>query len=303
MGKQNFKFFSLPKLKEIYKTVAHGLLINHEITAIYYSKYHQFLYTADSLGYVKKWKIEMSDDFQLAAINIYRCHLDEIYHLFDCMNGKFVVTTGYDMCVRVWNSPDFRSVGFFSDESSWNIHDKSTWAKENPFECDPYHFKDDKKSSENITHYLSFLPSLNQTPNDRSHNNIFQSSTLQSEINSFEGPLDSEKYLNFITDFFNNEYIPAERLKTHENKEDSLPMAEITPIKIPNEMHPQDTIDHIKAILAKPKMLINRTKGEESKKSARRSPIPMPILPNSILPKKRRTLPRIAMLTPITKHK
>lgn len=122
---------------------AHGLIVSHSLSAIAVDEVNQFLYTADTYGYVKKWAIEepVKGELNIKGLTIERCHGDEISHLTLIYDGKYLATTGVDMCVRLWETDTFTFVGIFTEESKWSLGDPYTYAKRSTkFEKDPRHF-------------------------------------------------------------------------------------------------------------------------------------------------------------------
>lgn len=131
----------LPRLNIIESFSAHSIVKQHSLSSIEFNDYSNILYTADTYGYVKRWQVTISEtEINLEEAGICRCHNDEITHISVIRRGEFVVTTGIDMCVRVWKADTFDYVGFFSDKSEWNIFDNNTWINETPFERDTNHF-------------------------------------------------------------------------------------------------------------------------------------------------------------------
>ena len=133
----------LPKLNITDTIAAHGIIVPHAISAMHCDVKRKFLYTADTLGYVKKWRLLINEENVLLDVcgSIVRCHNDEITTILAVHNGQFVVTCGIDMMVRVWSATTVELVGFFSDQSLWNIYDEETWARDSGFEVDPKHFE------------------------------------------------------------------------------------------------------------------------------------------------------------------
>lgn len=138
----NLHILSLPRLEGIKTLHAHDITVRHALTALTMDSNGEFLYSGDSLGYVKKWKIKkLGDTIGLEAVDIHRCHRDEITSLNIVKDGQVLVTCGTDMCVRLYDAGDFTYIGFFSDETKWNYNDKTTWISETPFIIDERHFK------------------------------------------------------------------------------------------------------------------------------------------------------------------
>ncbi|OHS95902.1 EF hand family protein [Tritrichomonas foetus] len=136
----NIHIFTIPKLELVDLIVsAHNLIVPYAITSI--DSYEDTFYSTDTFGYVKKWKIEgYPDHFKAAPVEIYRCHNIDIFAISVVMDGKFVVTTGADMNVKIFDAETFEYVGIFHYESNWDIFDKTTWAMKNNCEVETKHF-------------------------------------------------------------------------------------------------------------------------------------------------------------------
>ena len=132
----------VPKLPLISSMAGHGLVVSHSLSAITVDRDSKLLYTADTYGYVKKWAIEEDENHQvsLKGLMIERCHNEEISHLTLIYDGRFLATTGVDMCVRLWETDDFTYIGLFTEESKWSLGNPYTYAKTKKFEKDPKHF-------------------------------------------------------------------------------------------------------------------------------------------------------------------
>jgi WD40 repeat protein len=134
--------FSLPKLVLIHSFAAHAVLVPHALSAMASDDAHSFLFTADTLGYVKKWKVRLEHLCYLEGIGIWRCAHDEITTIIPIRDGRFLVLAGVDMDVRLWDAETFQCVGMLYEEHVWNLSDNQTWLGESPFEVGPNHFSD-----------------------------------------------------------------------------------------------------------------------------------------------------------------
>lgn len=145
---------SLPKLIILSTINAHKIIVQHSITVICTSVDDGMIFTADTLGYVKRWNCDNSksdpNNLILTESAIERCHSSEIRSLVLCYNNEFLASCGADQCVRIWKKDTFEYVGFFSDVSNWNLNDKKTWIGKSPFEIDEYHFEKKKTDEDQI---------------------------------------------------------------------------------------------------------------------------------------------------------
>lgn len=133
--------FSLPKLQCLVSQKAHQIIVNYSLTSM--DANEEYLYTADTFGYVKKWKMSYDQmlQFELEEIDIFRCHNDDIMSINLVMGGKFIVTCGIDMCVRIFEAENFEYVGLFNEESKpWNLEKKETWISKPPAVVELKHF-------------------------------------------------------------------------------------------------------------------------------------------------------------------
>jgi WD40 repeat protein len=103
---------------------------------------HSFLFTADTLGYVKKWKVRLEHLCYLEGVGIWRCAHDEITTIIPIRDGRFLVLAGVDMNVRLWDAETFQCVGMLYEEHVWNLSDAQTWLGDSPFEVGRDHFSD-----------------------------------------------------------------------------------------------------------------------------------------------------------------
>lgn len=290
-------------MKFITSIVIHEMKADQMICSMVYDPHHQFLYTADSLGYVGKSRVEFTPDISIHLLKLYRCALDTIQNIFYVQNGAFIITSAVDLCIRVWEGADFRSVGFFSEDSVWALHDKSTWAKENPFEPNPAHFDTNRSGPmSSIISRSSYHPRHSGGSNHLSPSSSFNENLQR--IDSFRPPnadpiFDAQSYMDYVDDFFQTELIrrPPKRF---EQRDEPLPAPEVTPITMPSVIHPMDTINECRTIAEKPLFTGDSSRSLPALQVARSTPLPIPRLPSTVLPKKKKGLPRIAMLTPIT---
>jgi hypothetical protein len=154
---------SVPKLTLIQSIQAHGITINHSISALAVDTENNLCYSADTLGYVKQWDIGFGT--VLADKTIIRCHNDEITAVVVFARGNFMATCGIDNNVRIWKLPEFQYVGFFSDESHWDLLKSATWVDQRPFETDQKHFLSlSKQGNVTLTRTIIDLPSPPESP-------------------------------------------------------------------------------------------------------------------------------------------
>ena len=140
----NILTFSIPKLSLLACENAHKTCVSSSLSCIVACK--KYLFTADTLGYVKQWELDPSSH-QIKGLQIQKCAREEITNLDVCRNGEFFVTTALDMCARLWHSGDLKYVGIFNNLCKWNTEDPSTWSKREPFLKDAKHFHSPKQTA------------------------------------------------------------------------------------------------------------------------------------------------------------
>jgi WD40 repeat protein len=132
--------FGLPRLGAIASLSAHCIVTRHAISALAADENSGLLFSGDTLGYVKKWRISVQPKFSFEPVTIVRCHQDEISALVLVNQGRFLVTCSSDRCVRLWQTEGMRYVGFFGSDKRWDIDNEATWSTEIVCEPDPIHF-------------------------------------------------------------------------------------------------------------------------------------------------------------------
>jgi hypothetical protein len=125
--------------------VAHGIDRLHAISAIVSEG--EVLFTGDTLGYVKKWKVRCDQHFELYEDQLFRAHNEQIEGLTMAAGGQFLATFASDMNVRLWFVETCEYIGTFHEENSWACNDQETWAKISPAEIDQRHFKETPRPS------------------------------------------------------------------------------------------------------------------------------------------------------------
>lgn len=130
--------FSLPKLNMLRKIDSHGITRKYSLTSLVADKENDFLYSSDTLGYVRKFKLSTLEPLQLT-----RCHLDDIVSLTLMNHGKHIVTTGVDKTIRLWDTETFGYYGIFYDfeKDSWSTDTEEIGPNQSPFQIDQQHFK------------------------------------------------------------------------------------------------------------------------------------------------------------------
>ena len=137
----------IPKFEEVISFQAHNITVRHSLTSIEIDKKNMLLYSADTLGYVKKWTLffnEKNGCYDVKDGSIFRCHRDEIISIALVKDGEFLATSSTDLCVRLFRTSDFSYVNYFSDETKWDLQNPQTWINEAPFIVDENHFKKGK---------------------------------------------------------------------------------------------------------------------------------------------------------------
>lgn len=176
-GSGNLHIYSLPKLIHI-RTIgnAHDIKKPYILSAIEIDHENGFLYTGDTFGYVKKWKLLFEPVFKIepylpGLLSLKRCSQEEINTILVVNHGNFIVTSSNDRIVRFWvTSPKQESegdvtlfyLGFFNDtnnnsnskKSGWDIFDIQSSIKKNPFEIDRKHFESDEIPTERLSGYI-----------------------------------------------------------------------------------------------------------------------------------------------------
>jgi WD40 repeat protein len=132
--------FLIPKLAPLQSILGHGLAIRHSLSAIGLDEFNSVLYTGDTFGYVKQWKIDVSNGIELQEIKIRRFHGEEIKSIVVLNNGAFIATVGADRCLRLWKAQSFEHVGVFTADSHWDINDNSTYDPKPPYDVEYEHF-------------------------------------------------------------------------------------------------------------------------------------------------------------------
>ena len=218
--------FSLGQLYRTNSISAHQIITNHSITSLAVSQDFKTMFSADTLGYIRKWSLneEISDTplrsfiFKLGLVGgeTYRCSNKEITSIQYVYDDKFIVTCGTDLYVRMWDSDTLDYVGFFSETSNWNIHDTSTWIGQSPFEKEEFHFK---KKEDKVRPQISFQIQHEESENDVLIHNRLHPSQKENEENlegngsnenNLDNPLDIESADNFneeTTNSFNLDLI------------------------------------------------------------------------------------------------
>lgn len=172
---------TLPKLNVIHTINAHKIIVQHSITAIATCAEDEMIFTADTLGYVKRWNCKIPEkdpcNLLLTESAIERCHESEIRNIILCYNNKFIATCGADQFVRLWKKETFEYVGFFSESSSWNLNDENTWIGKSPFEIEEEHFVHKKNVEiQSGLNESAKLTKVMKTSSDSNENLEFQSS-------------------------------------------------------------------------------------------------------------------------------
>lgn len=194
-GNGGLHVFSLPKLIRILKIPnAHGLKKPYILSAIEIDSINGFLYTGDTFGYVKKWKLSFDPVFKLEPYlpgfdSLKRCSNEEIKTILVIGNGRFIATECNDLTVRFWVTSINPSeeaelilgyLGFFSDinhsksknnsNTGWDVFNIESSLKNDPFHADPEHFKE--KSSTNIVKPLINQGNILQSPQIRLNDSV-----------------------------------------------------------------------------------------------------------------------------------
>jgi WD40 repeat protein len=138
--------FSLPTVQLLSSVEAHGITKEHSITAIAVSATKMF--TGDSLGYLRKWRVE--DRMTLIPGPLFRGHLAAIRSVVLTPDGNFLVSGGSDMNVRLFFAETCEYIGLFHQCNSWTLEDPTTWAGLPPADVDMSHFTEAKMPVEMI---------------------------------------------------------------------------------------------------------------------------------------------------------
>ena len=199
--------FALPTLEHRDSFFAQDLTVATSISALFYDEKTNFLFTGDSFGYVKQWKVTNdNDNLKFDKVGFWRLHRDEITSISTTDNG-FVITCGIDNCVRLW-SPEFDFVGLYTDESKWNIDDKETWVIEKPFDVDPKHFQRKQTMKSRIFSSIrsfSKLPMINKIESQLKlqNNEANNEETKQEQIH--EILMDPVQALKVLDNFYHSD--------------------------------------------------------------------------------------------------
>ena len=144
----NLYIYGIPKLKlETTISNAHTIYVQYSIIEIIASDDHQNVYTADTLGYVKKWKVEHDPVINIVPECFVRCANKGISTILLVDENRFLLTCSSDMCVRVWSTEnEMKYVGHFHEEGDkWDLEDDSSWVGESPFQVDSNHMTNPRK--------------------------------------------------------------------------------------------------------------------------------------------------------------
>jgi WD40 repeat protein len=140
-GDGNLYVLLIPKLTVV-RTIpgCQGISVPHSLSTIASDEIGHFLYTADTLGYVKKWKISTTHLGQLDPVGLTRIANDEITQILIIREGRFLIVAGTDMNVRIWHAETFQLVGALYEGREFSLSEPETWVSDNPFEPHPDHF-------------------------------------------------------------------------------------------------------------------------------------------------------------------
>lgn len=229
--------FTVPKLNLLDRVKAHGLIVQHSITAL--DSYNQeILLSGDTFGYVKKWtintKIEQCSEtatppnnrkpsfhvcktashfhyFSLMPIDIHRCHTVDILDIKIVNDGKFFATSGADMKTRLFSMESFEFVGLFHFDSNWNLNDKLTWEMKCPnTEIEQKHFS--QQQDKNINDTIAFV--FNDEKDDvedevihmtKSNSTLKDNQNLAEQADEDSVEFSAESTRNLIEDFITEE--------------------------------------------------------------------------------------------------
>jgi len=174
--------YSIPKLIH-YETLqnCHRIYTHYSLTSIAGDNDNHYVFSADTLGYVKKWRLQTSPRISLEDITIRRCCNDELTSVGLIRNNQLLVTCGFDMCVRIWDATNFDYLNFLHQGVQWSISNTDTWKIDCPFASDPIHFtKKEQKlttmQTRSMRQFPAFLVSGRAPTNIPSKVNVVQPS-------------------------------------------------------------------------------------------------------------------------------
>jgi len=294
---------SLPKLVEIDVFPAHGISQNHSLSSIAVDEKNHLLYSADTLGYVKQWKIIENETFTtIEPIEIYRCHMDEIFQIVLIDNADVIATCGIDMCIRLFSVKNFDYIGFLNEENMYSLLDPSKWIKVRPFSNDPQHFVRKQRLSPTKS-TIGMVRSMKSIPVFKPNE---QESIKQSESNKsilpnaqiYEPQINYQEIGKTLEEYFSSsltENSYHSHHLDHEEKECShlnISSTQLEPSARPSEL--MNTIKKLQDI-----NLSTQDRMRSMSVSEKRSQLRMPII---MTPTKRRTfkgIPKLAKTSPI----
>ena len=139
-SKGSLYVYSLPRfaLQEIIPN-GHFIYVPYTITQLCSDKEKELVYSADSLGYVKKWELRKVPMPELVMVSFIRCANKGISVMKLICGGKYLLTCSTDSLVMMWETEDMSYIGCFKEGSRWNLADKSTWIMKSPYEIDQNH--------------------------------------------------------------------------------------------------------------------------------------------------------------------
>jgi WD40 repeat protein len=266
-GDGALRLLLVPRLTELKVVPAcQGITVGYSLCALTIDEVGSLLYTADTLGYIKKWKISLTHIGHVEPQGLTRISNDEITKMMTIRDGKFLIVATSDMNVSVWHAATFQLVGMLCEGKQWKLTDESTWVGQNPFEPHPDHFvplspmgaTSLTTASVKSTRVLSGVRSM-----------VFGSLSDTKEVDE-EKPFtmaDANQAMAEITDVFSR----GRDLPKLMHTEPARTKAEL-PTALPSTIRPMELVSKIHAIWNRPK-----TVQEAGKRSLRKATLRLPI--------------------------
>ncbi|OHT10832.1 EF hand family protein [Tritrichomonas foetus] len=239
-GEGKLHVLTLPKLLPILSVSAHDLSKPYILSSIVIDEENHFLYTADTFGYVRKWKLTL-DIFSITPLVIKRCSIVEITSLLLLEDGQFLATCGTDKIIRMWGTENFEYYGFFHDDSKWTLGDETTVLPE-PYELEKTHFEKptvipNGKSKRSFRSFTMNSRSNNQKmANDQQAQITANSSksnfvTLSSNVSNKNNPSNSKFDIQTNQQFNKSAYHSTQNSSYHSTQNSAFSSAQNSSIK------------------------------------------------------------------------
>ena len=259
--------FILPKLIPVLDIDAHEISKPYILSHIAYDEANHFLYTSDTLGYVRKWSVEFEPKVKLTPLLIKRCSLEEVTSILIMCNGQIIITVGIDRKICFWKAENFDYYGFLHENSHWTLGDPESIQPE-PYELEKSHFERsyDKKLGNRLnslsSRYFSAKASLRDVVSgiDLPHagEDLGPTPKIEEPVEETKGEEEDEHFsfleaAKFIDDFMDEQdnkkiTLPKEILQNDENMKSHF----VEPEMYQSVLRPQEIITTYKSLRNRP---------------------------------------------------